>query len=165
MRKKAKPVPDRFFGTAELKKIIADMSEALDVELDGVALAAPQIGVSYRIFIARIDRAMPPPLKEGAPARPAEVAVFINPEIVKTSRKREKRDEGCLSVRGIYGSTNRHERATIKARGVDGKHFQRGAGGVLAQIFEHEIDHLNGILFIDHAKNLIKVEIVADNDA
>ena len=66
-------------------------------------------------------------------------------------------DEGCLSVHGVYGTTKRHERVTIKARRPDGSRFQRGAGGLMAQIFEHEIDHLNGILFIDHAEHLITV--------
>jgi peptide deformylase len=60
-------------------------------------------------------------------------------------------DEGCLSVRGIYGKTMRHERATVKARDKQGISFERGGGGILAQIFQHETDHLNGILFIDHA--------------
>jgi methionyl-tRNA formyltransferase len=83
------------------------------------------------------------------------VEVYVNPEIVKTSRKRAKVDEGCLSVHGVYGTTERHERVTLKARRPDGSHLSRGAGGLLAQIFEHEIDHLNGILFTDHAENFI----------
>jgi methionyl-tRNA formyltransferase len=86
-----------------------------------------------------------------------EVEVYVNPEIVRTSRKRTRADEGCLSVHGVYGTTNRHERVTIKARGADGSHIQRGASDLLAQIFEHEVDHLNGILFIDHAEHLIRI--------
>ena len=64
-------------------------------------------------------------------------------------------DEGCLSVRGIYGKTKRSERATIRARSMDGTRFERGAGGLMAQIFEHEMDHLDGILFTDHAIELL----------
>ena len=60
-------------------------------------------------------------------------------------------EEGCLSVRGTYGKTYRHERATVRARDAEGKPFERGGGGLLAQVFQHETDHLNGILFIDHA--------------
>ena len=160
LREIAQPVPEGLFGTSELAQLITNMEEALDKELEGVALAAPQIDVSYRLFIVRKDRTLPLKKKVGnafpIPPTP-EIEVYINPEIVKTSRKRTKTDEGCLSVRGIYGITNRHERVTIKARRPDGTHFERGAGGLLAQIFEHEIDHLNGILFIDHAKNLIHV--------
>ncbi|OYV63832.1 MAG: hypothetical protein B7X03_00125 [Parcubacteria group bacterium 21-58-10] len=166
LRDIAKPVPEELFGSAELATLIADMTKALDKELEGVALAAPQVGVSYRLFIVRKDRTLPPPPEatEGAalpPPPPPEVEVYINPEIVKTSRKRARADEGCLSVRGVYGTTNRHERVTIRARRPDGSRIERGAGGLMAQIFEHEIDHLNGILFIDHAEHLIQIHHAA----
>ncbi len=162
LRETAKPVPEELFGTAELDRIIADMTEALDYELEGVALAAPQIDVPYRIFIVRKDRTLPPPnVAEGAPVPPpppAEVEIYINPEILKTSRRRARMDEGCLSVRGIYGTTKRHERVTVRARRPDGSTFEKNGGGIMAQIFEHEIDHLNGILFIDHAEHLIHIQ-------
>ncbi|MFA6278729.1 MAG: peptide deformylase [Candidatus Paceibacterota bacterium] len=181
LREEAKPVPEKLFGSAELTRLIKDMSEALDKELEGVALAAPQVGVSWRLFIVRVDRTLPPPpldtqgstLSQNSSAgggsasgvqgstlvaspKP-EIQVYINPEIIKTSRKRADMDEGCLSVRGIYGTTKRHERVTVRARRSDGSRFQRGAGGLMAQIFEHEIDHLNGTLFIDHAQYLVDV--------
>ena len=160
LREGAKPVPESLFGTPELAQIMEDMATTLEPELEGVALAAPQIGIPYRIFVVRVDRTLaPPPMEENAErsALPAQNDFYINPEIVKTSRKRALTDEGCLSVRGVYGTTKRHERVTIKARTSDGVQLQRGAGGLLAQIFEHEIDHLNGILFIDHATHLIKI--------
>lgn len=166
LREKAKPVPENMFGSAELAQLIADMSEALDRFPEGVALAAPQVGVSWRLFIVRKDRtvlplnATPSVASGELSAEPkvlAEIQVYINPEIVKTSRKRALADEGCLSVHGIYGTTKRHERVTIKARKPDGSRIQRGAGGLMAQIFEHEIDHLNGILFIDNAERLIRI--------
>ena len=164
LREIAKPVPEEMFGTPELAKIIADMKEALAPEFEGVALAAPQIGVSYRMFIVRMDRTLPPPNPSseatGVMENKVVVAqndVYINPEIVKTSRKRAGMDEGCLSVRGIYGTVSRHERATIRARNFDGSHFERGAGGLLAQIFQHETDHLNGVLFTDTADQLVDI--------
>lgn len=164
LRGTAKPVPEKMFGSAELAQLVADMNNALDAEPEGVALAAPQIGVPYRIFIVRKDRTLPPPIvAEGEslpPPPPAEHEVYINPEILKTSRKKALMDEGCLSVRGIYGTTKRHQRVTIRARDVDGRTFERGGGGIMAQIFEHEIDHLNGVLFIDHAEHLIKLSHV-----
>lgn len=165
LRETAKPVPEELFGSPELAGIIKDMGEALDRELEGVALAAPQIGVPYRLFIVRADRTLPidsqsPEAGDRRPSKP-EIQVYINPEIVKTSRKRAKTDEGCLSVRGVYGTTRRHERVTIRARLPDGSPLERGAGGLLAQIFEHEIDHLNGILFIDHAEHLIEIKHAA----
>jgi methionyl-tRNA formyltransferase len=157
LREIAKPVPEELFGSDELNTLIRDMSESLDAFPEGVALAAPQIGVSYRLFIVRVDRTLPPSEEKDAPVPPPEVVAYVNPEIVKTSRKREKMDEGCLSVNGVYGTTMRHERVTIKARQPDGSHLSRGAGGLMAQIFEHEIDHLNGILFTDHAEHLVQL--------
>jgi peptide deformylase len=143
------------------------MTEALDQEPEGVALAAPQIDVPYRLFIVRKDRTLPPPMPDNQGSTLAQNSqgrtlvaqndIYINPEIVKTSRKQAKVDEGCLSVRGIYGTTTRHERVTIRAHNQDGSHFERGAGGLMAQIFEHEIDHLNGILFIDHAEHIVEI--------
>ena len=173
LRDRAKPVSEDMFGSTKLTRIIKDMTEALDPQLEGVALAAPQIAVPYRIFIVRKDRTLPPPPMHDdqgstlarnsqgrtlvAPPKP-EVEVYINPEIVKTSRRRMKMDEGCLSVHGVYGTTKRHERVTIRARDVDGTRFERGGGGLMAQIFEHETDHLNGILFTDHAEHLIEIK-------
>ncbi len=156
LRATAEPLPEGLFGSPELAKLVKEMTQALDKEQEGVAIAAPQIGVSWRVFIVRVDRTLPLPA-EGEPARPALIEVYVNPEIVKTSRRRAKVDEGCLSVKGVYGTTHRHERVTLRARGQDGALFTRGAGGVMAQIFEHEIDHLNGILFIDHAENLVEL--------
>lgn len=157
LRRVAVELPERLFGSAELSALIRAMSELIAREPDGVALAAPQVGISWRLFIVRADRALPPPA-EGEPARAAQVEVYINPKILRTSRRRRRADEGCLSVRGVYGTTTRHERVTLSARDQDGRAFERGAGGLLAQIFEHEMDHLNGGLFIDHAENLIKIE-------
>jgi len=169
LREIAKPVPEELFGSDKLVRLIADMAEVLDTKLEGVALAAPQVGVSWRLFIVRKDRTLPLPSpntkgsilaqnSQGRTLEPKpEVEVYINPEIIKTSRKKALADEGCLSVDGVYGVTKRHERVTVKARRPDGSRFQRGGGGLLAQIFEHEIDHLNGVLFTDHAENLIQV--------
>lgn len=170
LREIASPAPEKLFSSAELARIIGDMETALDGQPEGVALAAPQIGVSYRIFIVRKDRALP--INAAPSAAPSDlpapqevlasqVEVYINPEIVKTSRRRAKMDEGCLSVRGVYGTTKRHERVTIRARRPDGSRFELGRGGVMAQIFEHEVDHLNGVLFTDHAERLLRIEHAA----
>lgn len=151
LRAVAEPVPQELFGTEELASMLSEMEEALDKEPDGVALAAPQIGLSYRIFIVRFDRLLPP--QEGI-EHPVDVGVFINPEFVKSSRRREVMDEGCLSVRNIYGKTYRHDRAMVRAQDRTGRWFERGGGGIIAQAYQHEIDHLDGILFIDHAEEL-----------
>jgi peptide deformylase len=157
LRATAAPVPDGLFGTPELETILKGMAAALDLEQDGVAIAAPQVGVPYRLFLVRYDRVIPPP-PEGAPPHPVDIGVYANPVIVKRSRKRVLMEEGCLSVRGYYGKALRHERATVRAQDGNGNQFERGGGGLLAQIFQHEVDHLDGILFIDHAEELRKAE-------
>jgi peptide deformylase len=154
LRTVAAEVEEGAFGTQSLKDTINDMAEALHAATDGVAIAAPQIGVPLRIFLVRYDRLKPLPPGETAPP---DLGVYINPEFIKASRRREVMDEGCLSVRGTYGKTYRHDRATVRARDVDGGRFERGGGGILAQVYQHEIDHLNGILFIDEAVETYEV--------
>lgn len=159
LREVAKEVPEEMFGTPELSQMIRDMEEALDKEPDGVALAAPQIAIPYRIFIVRYDRMRH---EEGEKEETPERGVYINPVFVNSSRKREEMSEGCLSVRGVYGKTMRHERASVEARTQDGSYFERGGGGILAQAFQHEIDHLDGVLFIDHATELREIKQESD---
>lgn len=156
LRAKAKVVPQKLFGTAEFDALVADMAAALDREHDGVAIAAPQIAVPYRLFLVRYDRMLPTP-PEGEPLPPPAIGIYANPQILKTSRKLVPMDEGCLSVRGYYGAVRRHERATVRAQDERGAWFTRGAGGLLAQAFQHETDHLDGTLFIDKAEEVRKV--------
>jgi peptide deformylase len=158
LRAIAKPVTKSEFGGKELCHTIDNMNTALEREFDGVAIAAPQIGVSQRIFIVSrkafaLDENARPIL--GAEQKtPEKNMVCINPEIIKTSRKKVKVPEGCLSVRWYYGNTLRHEKAMIRAYDENGKLFTYGGAGLIAQIFQHETDHLNGTLFIDHATEI-----------
>lgn len=142
LRKISVKVSKKELGTPELKKIIKEMKDALVKEDDGVALAAPQIGISKRIFVVS-----PAAYDPDAKWKPL---VFINPEITKVSKKTEERQEGCLSVRWVYGKTHRHISATIEAYDELGNKFSFGASGLVAHIFQHEVDHLDGVLFIDH---------------
>lgn len=154
LRKVASALPKKEFGSAKLKKLIANMEKALAGEEYGVALAAPQIGASVRIFIVA-----PKVFAREEHADANAPLVFINPEITRLSRKKNELHEGCLSVTGVYGWIKRHEKATVKAFGMDGKPFTYHGSGLLAEIFQHEIDHLDGILFID------KVERLEDHEA
>jgi len=151
LRAVAKPVPKEMFGTPELRRILDRMSEALRGEPHGVAIAAPQIGESLRIFVVRGYIIKDEEKNDTTP----DVA-FINPVFVRQSKKKEVLNEGCLSVPGIYGEIERSVRATVRAQDEKGKKFERGGSGLLAEIFEHEIDHLEGKLFIDRATNLHK---------
>jgi len=152
LREIAKPVPIDEISSSKIQKIISDMKEALDTQEDGVAIAAPQIGLSLQIFVVS-HRAFDI-YKEGELPeieQKHEDLVFINPQITKLSKKSEWTEEGCLSVRWLYGRVKRSTNTTVSAYNEKGERFTRGAGGLLAQIFQHEIDHLNGILFIDKA--------------
>jgi len=151
LRFSAKDVTQKEFGTLDLKNILEDMKSAMDKEEDGVAIAAPQIGVSKKIFIVK-ERAY----SEEAKWKPL---IFINPIITKASKKLIASEEGCLSVRPLYGTTVRHASVTVEARDFMGNKFSFGASGLIAQIFQHEIDHLEGILFIDHAEDIQEIVI------
>ena len=157
LRQIAKPVPKSMFGSPELTKILRDMKEAIASQDDAVAIAAPQIGVSLRIFVVSgkvFDMLLGERDGENAPKETSEDIVFINPEIVKLSKTRKEVEEGCLSVRYLYGKTLRATKAKIRALNEKGKPFEIGGSGLLAQIFQHETDHLEGKLFIDHATEL-----------
>ncbi|MBP6948903.1 MAG: peptide deformylase [Candidatus Pacebacteria bacterium] len=142
LRQKARLITKDEFGTAYLRDIIETMQSALAKESDGVALAAPQIALSLSIFVVA-----PSAYSENAKWKPL---IFINPRITKISKKTATMQEGCLSVRWIYGKTNRSVSATVEAFDVEGNKFSYGATGLIAHIFQHEIDHLHGTLFIDH---------------
>ncbi len=158
LRKKAKEVSLEEITSVKIKKIIEEMKNSLSVTSNGVALAAPQIGHSLQIFIA--DQAQLPPNKESTdPKRnKGPYIVFINPSIIKQSKKKYPLSEGCLSVENIYGTVERSEKVLVEAFDEKGKKFRRSTSGLLAQIIQHEIDHLNGILFIDKAVNTIRIE-------
>ena len=155
LRKNASNVPLKNIGSKKIRAIIGRMKKALNTEEDGVAIAAPQIGESLRIFIVsgKVWTLIKKSKSADASKEPKDI-VFINPEIIKFSKKTKKVEEGCLSVRYLYGQVKRSEKVIIKAYDETGKAFERGASGLLAQIFQHETDHLNGILFIDKAENV-----------
>lgn len=154
LRTISKEIPLKEIASAEVKQVVLDMKRALASQNDGIGLAAPQIGVALRIFI--VSKRIFNPEEVGAPL---EDLVFINPILVKESREKKWMDgEGCLSVRWYYGKVYRSTKVTIRAYNENGQRFERGASGLLAHIFQHEIDHLNGILFIDKAKDVEKAE-------
>ncbi len=155
LREKAEKVPVSDIGSEKIKKVLHSMKEAMRGEKDAVAIAAPQIGVLLRIFMVsgKVFGEVPQEASDEKESAEPEM-IFINPEIVRLSRKKTTVEEGCLSVRWWYGAVERAEKATVKAHDENGTVFTRGASGLLAQIFQHETDHLNGVLFTDKATNL-----------
>jgi peptide deformylase len=130
-----------------IERLIDDMFETLPA-VSGLGLAAPQVGVSLRLAVIQM-----PGEEEG---EEGEEIVLINPEIVKKSGERLV-DEGCLSIPGYRGEVKRSVSVTVKGRNRQGKEFRLKANELLAQALEHEIDHLNGILYIDHLESQDKL--------
>ena len=175
LRQIAKDIPIPDIKKASICKLISDMKKLLDKEEYGVALAAPQVGESLRLFIisgralARGRRNAPDePIRQtqGKPETDSEKIeslalskvevpepdqIYINPVLLKMSRKRIDKHEGCLSIRGKWGEVPRAEKATLRAYDESGAQFTRGASGFLAHIFQHELDHLDGTLYTDKA--------------
>lgn len=167
LRKVAEEVPIKDIPAKKIQTVLKEMSQALKSQDDGVAIAAPQIGYSLRIFVVsgkifhpefpenrplRSDQGRSTPPSQGE--KKFKDLVFINPKISRLSKEKEWLPEGCLSVRWLYGKIYRSKKATVTAYDETGKKFTRGASGLLAQIFQHETDHLNGVLFIDNAKDI-----------
>lgn len=156
LRQIAKETAIKEIASLKIKKIIKEMADALVKEPEGVALAAPQIGYSLRLFIVRKNKLksesyLPADRENSEQKEKEKFLVFINPKILKTSQKKVLLKEGCLSLTGIYGEIWRKEKVLVEAYDENGKKFRRGASGLLAEIVQHEIDHLNGVLFTDVA--------------
>lgn len=131
--------------STEIQTLIADMHASLTTQRDGVALAAPQIGEPLQIFVVS------PVIFKESKGHPL---VYINPEIIHFSPEKKWLEEGCLSCRWKIGEVERSRKVTIRAYDEKGEQFEETADGLLAHIFQHETDHLHGILFVDRARNL-----------
>lgn len=141
LRERAQPVREI---NGELSKVIQNMAELM-YKVKGLGLAANQVGIPLRFFIMDIAQ------KEGTP----KLEVFINPEILSTEGEIEY-EEGCLSIPGYYAKVSRFRELHIKAYDLEGKVFERELTGLSAIAFQHEYDHLEGILFIDRLSPLKK---------
>jgi peptide deformylase len=125
-------------------RALAEKMMDIMVQQKGVGLAGPQVGVALRIFVASPDGT-----KKNA-------KVYINP-VITPSGKLEAAEEGCLSLPGIYGKIRRYSKCSIKAAGLDGSQFSEEAEGLLARIFQHECDHLDGTLVADKLSTVAKI--------
>lgn len=157
LREVAAPVPKKDLGSKALADLVAKMRAALATRDDGIAIAAPQIGVARRVFV--VSERAAPFFKDG----PVEL-VYVNPTLSKRSLDKKALEEGCLSVPKIYGKVRRSSRATVRACDESGREFTVTGTGLLAQIFQHETDHLDGTLFVDKAKETWEVEMPEPRD-
>jgi len=141
-----------------LQTLLDDMVETMR-DAPGVGLAAPQIGLSERIIVIEYYEREEEEEVEDAPKK---VWALINPEITKTSEERLIGVEGCLSIPGLIGEVERHAEVHVKGLNRHGKPTKVKAKGWLARIFQHEIDHLNGVLFTERATSLWKPQQEVD---
>lgn len=160
LRKVSKPILDKEIKSLKIKKLISDMKKALNSQEDGIAISAIQIGEPIRIFLIskKIFEILDYPKEE---ADKHKDIIFINPKIIKFSKEKQLLEEGCLSVRYLYGKVSRCKKIQVEAVDENGNKFSRGFSGLLAQIVQHENDHLDGILFIDKA---IDIEEIGPED-
>ncbi|MDR7036928.1 peptide deformylase [Methylobacterium sp. BE186] len=135
--------------TEEIRKLAADMLETM-YDAPGVGLAAIQIGVPRRVVTIDTSK------DENA----REPRVFLDPEIVWSSEEKRVYDEGCLSIPEFYAEVERPDRVRVRFRDLDGREQEIEADGLLATCIQHEIDHLNGVLFIDHLSKLKRDRVV-----
>jgi peptide deformylase len=151
LRKKAKKVRD--FGPA-LQSLVDDMVETMR-DAPGVGLAAPQVGVSLRLAVIELPESEEDD-EEGQDEYRGKLLVLCNPEIVKTWGE-EERQEACLSLPVYVGEVKRATRVVVKAQDQHGKRIRLRAEGFMARVFQHEIDHLDGTLFVDRVESLDKL--------
>lgn len=150
----AEEVTAEDFSDGTVTKILRNLRAAIKTyNVEGfaaVAIAAPQIGVPKRMFLIEDQ--------SDADEERFPTLIAINPQIVKHSKKCHDVGEGCLSVPDIYGVVKRHKNVTLRALDENGQEYERGAGGLLAQIIQHECDHLDGTLFLDRAEKTWPVD-------
>ena len=170
LRSISRVIPQSEIKSPKVKKLIAEMKKLLGKEEYGVALAAVQLGEPVRLFIvsgkalARGARSAPDESSSNLKPKTLDLEpdpldlVFIKPVLLKNSRKKIEKHEGCLSIRGKGGEVPRAEKATLQYTDEHGQTMRRGAAGFLAHIFQHEMDHLEGVLYTDKAVALYDEE-------
>ena len=157
LRRKARPVETSSLKDPAVQLLIDDMIETMR-EAPGVGLAAPQVAVGQRLAVIEYGDELPEDAPPGTPEPPKQLWVIVNPEIVDRSTELVEGSEGCLSLPGYAGTVMRHKAVTIKALNRRGKPIKIKARDWLARIFQHEIDHLDGVLYIDRATKVWRIK-------
>lgn len=149
LRQVSLPVPLPEINSHKIQDFLRDLKTALDSQGDGVGISAVQVGNPIQVFILS-HKAYD---VEGKPLA-SPYKVFINPRITKVSKDMQEFEEGCLSIRGVYGKVTRPFSVTVQAYNEHGDMVIEQANGFVAHVIQHEMDHLDGILFIDRAQNV-----------
>ncbi len=168
LREKAKAVRQI---TPDIETLIDDMIDTMR-EAPGVGLAAPQVGVGMQVIVVEYAEgsenadAEPDADEDTEPApKPKKLYAVINPEITRQSKETELGNEGCLSIPDYMGEVERYNTVTVKGIDRHGKSFKLKTKGWMARIFQHEIDHINGVLFIDRTEKVWKMEPEEEQEA
>ncbi len=164
LRKVSSAVSTKEIESGEFKQLLRDLSQALATRDDGVGLSAPQIALNKRVFVVSgkvFDKNWITDKKPLATPPPDEY--FINPIITKFSKKLSVAEEGCLSIPRTYGMVKRPSNVTLEYTNQFGEKKTKKATALLARIFQHEIDHLDGILFTDKATDVKELDDTHDN--
>lgn len=156
LRRKARPVEKTGLDDPALQRLIDDMIETMRAA-PGVGLAAPQVAVGQRLAVIEYGEELPEDAPPGTPEPPKKLWVIVNPEIVDRSQAMVEGSEGCLSLPGYAGTVERHQAVTVKALNRHGRPIKIKARDWLARIFQHEIDHLDGVLYIDRASKVWRI--------
>ena len=145
LRQRAAPVAT---VDAAVRELVDDLFDTMRAA-KGVGLAANQVGIAHRVAVVDVGDDDPPPL------------VLVNPRIVTASDEHETAEEGCLSIPEIYGEVSRPDRIVLEAQDREGQPYRRELEGLVARAVQHEIDHLDGILFLDHLSMLKRQRALA----
>jgi peptide deformylase len=156
LRQKAKKVSSAFLKTAGFKKLVPQMFYTMK-RANGVGLAAPQIGLSLQLAVIQVQ-----PTRLRPNLEDLGKIVIINPRIVGRAKEQVDDWEGCLSFPGVRGKTPRHKSITVEYLDEKGKKVVRKLAGFLARVFQHEIDHLNGTVYVDRMKDMKTLMILPE---
>ena len=152
LRRKTVPFDFKVYGKKEINTLVQEMRRSMH-EADGIGLSANQVGLNVRVFVAQV------PDQNGN----MKFYAIFNPELSNISKELVSYEEGCLSVPLTFGSVQRPEKLTLTGYDKNGKKIKIKAWGLLARVFQHEMDHLDGNLFIDRTKQTYKIEKVTSN--
>ena len=140
LRQKSKELKSEELPKKEIQQLLLDMEKTM-IEKDGVGLAAPQVGRNLRVIVISTE--------DGS-------VVLVNPKILRKSFKKEIMEEGCLSLPEVFGLVKRSQKVRVVAMDKTGKKMKFKASGMFARVIQHEVDHLEGVLFIDKAREIVK---------
>lgn len=154
LRRRAEPVAE---VTAEVRAVAARMIELMHGQ-EGIGLAASQVGLAWRLFVAEVPPAEDRSPESDPPTATAGAVVYVNPVLSDPVGPVEAREEGCLSIPDVHGDVLRPREITITATDLEGRRFSAKAAGLLARCWQHEVDHLDGVLILDRMTHLSRLK-------